>query len=135
MPSTTTNRLIHIGRILIDDRRAAYLLLRKKSDTLYGWYYVKIDGTEEETPVNSTTVEEAIRLARIEWREEDFRTVICGFRYTLPERDEHGMNALYHQMAASLASLNGQYLDEEVGHLCIVHNASLEARNLWQKYR
>jgi len=56
--------------------------------------------------------------------------VNCGFRYTLPERDEHGYNALFHQMAASYATSNGVYFDEESGNNCFVNFASEEAKNL-----
>ena len=59
----------------------------------------------------------------------------CGFRYTLPERDEHGLNALFNQMVASYSSSNGVYFEQELGHPCIVQNASIQARLLWKKLK
>jgi len=88
---------------------------------------------EQATTVSGETVEEAMRLAARHWQKDSFTTVICGFRYTLPERDEHGINALFHQMVASYSSMNGVYYDEELGNNCFVQNASDEAIRLWKR--
>ena len=108
-----------------------YLFLKQLDLHTYTWF----DDEDNATAVSATTIEEAIRLARRTWKERGFRTVICGFRYTLPERDEHGSNAFFFQMAASLSSMNGVYFDEELGHNCLVQGASSEAKELWQKFR
>lgn len=129
--SQTPLKLIHVASILQRDQGLRYLFLRKKEDYHFCWYIKSIDSVQEdETTVAASTIEEAIRLARHTWKEDFFRTLNCGFRYTLPERDEHGMNALYYQMAASYNSMNGVYFDDELGHNCFVQNASVEARNL-----
>jgi len=120
------SKLMHIAFIYEEMKRTLYL--RRHEEYHYHWLEVNDQGIEILTDVKASNVEEAIRLARRKWGLKGFRTLNCGFRYSLPERDEHGINALYHQMAASYAASNGIYFDEEVGHNCIVHNASLEAR-------
>lgn len=87
---------------------------------------------EAPTGVEAPHVEEAIRLAVKKWK---LNLVNCGFRYMLPERDEHGINALFHQMGASYESMNGVYFEEELGYNCIVQNASDEARQLWRELK
>lgn len=125
-------KLIHVACIQTSNG-FSYLLLRKIEPNRYVWFKEDRPGQETITSVEGSNSEEAIRLARQFWKQDFFRTLQCGFRYTLPERDEHGYNALFHQMGASYSSMNGVYFDEELGCNCIVHNASNEARNLWQK--
>ena len=96
------------------------LFLRKISDTQFSWFEENVDGKEEEMAISAPNVEEAIALARRALKEYNFRPLNCGFRYTLPERDEHGINALFWQMAASYSTSGGIYFDEEVGHNCFV---------------
>ena len=119
-------KLIHVGEYLANGKGTRLLFLREDGPGSYRWF----DENEETTDVSASTVNEALRLAHQKWKHNGFRTLICGFRYTLPERDEHGMNALFHQMAASHNSFNGVYFDEELGHNCFVQNASIEALNL-----
>lgn len=126
-------KLIHLGRIEGNNPIPIYLLLRQIGTYHYAWFINNHDGNESETPVWGPTAEEAIRMAYKHWKIDNFRPVNCGFRYTLPERDEHGTNALFYQMVASYSSMNGMYFDEELGSHCIVHNASLEAREIWKK--
>lgn len=124
------DKLIHVG-IIQEKGVKIYLFLREVAPQHYVWFK-----ENEKTEVEATTIEEALRLAARFWKLDYFRTLNCGFRYTLPERDEHGTNALFHQMAASYASSNGIYFDEELGNNCVVYNASQEARTLqalWQK--
>lgn len=128
-------KLIHIGKFLVPDEGYRYLFLRKKDDLHYVWHEEDASGKETETSVSALHVEEAIRLANREWKKYYFQTVNCGFRYTLPERDEHGINALFHQMAASYSTANGVYFDDDVGHNCFVQAASTESRGLWQKLK
>ena len=118
-------KLIHVAKIFKQDQDLL-LFLRKISNSEYRWFEDKT-----ETLVFATTIEEALRLAYLKWKELSYRTIICGFRYTLPERDEHGINALFHQMAASISTPNGIYFDEELGSNCFVQNYSLEARDLF----
>jgi len=134
MTSTTPpsqSKLIHIGRIYISGKWC-YLLLRKKDTRSFVWFEEQPDGTEIETEVSAETIEEAIRLAIRHWKKNNFNSVLCGFRYPLPERDEHGINALFHQMVSSYSSMNGIYYDEELGNNCFVQNTSDEAHRLWQ---
>jgi hypothetical protein len=128
---TTQNapKLIHIARILSLEGRQTTLFLRKLDPVRFAWFE-KREGAEQETEVSAGTIEEALRVAARYWKERSFRTLICGFRYTLPERDEHGINALFHQMSASYSSMNGIYYDEELGSNCYVQNASNEALDL-----
>lgn len=134
MTSTTEKKppkLIHIARIQGKTPQPRYLFLKQLDPHTYTWF----EEDDKDTGVSAATIEEAIRLARRTWKDSGFRTVICGFRYTLPERDEHGGNAFFFQMVASLSSMNGVYFDEELGHNCLVQGASNEAKELWQKLR
>lgn len=126
-------KLIHIASIEEQAKGKVYLFLREKNSNHYVWLKEEQPGQEVETSVSAPTSEEALRLARREWWNSYFRPLNCGFRYTLPERDEHGYNALFHQMVASYTSFNGIYFDAELGNNCIIHNASLEARTLWKQ--
>lgn len=130
----TLGKLIHAASIYSPNGRWCYLFLRKSREGHFAWFQDGADN-ESETPISAQTIEEALRLGARHWRGDSFRTVICGFRYTLPERDEHGINALFHQMVASYSSMNGVYYDEELGNNCFVQNASDEACKLWQKLK
>ncbi len=123
------NKLIHVALVYMRPKGRCMLFLRRIEASLLVWYE-EIENSERETNVTAQTIEEAIRLGRSHWKNYAFRTLTCGFRYTLPERDEHGMNALFYQMAASYNSSNGIYFDDELGHNCFVQAASIEARNL-----
>lgn len=139
MPDTTNEKpkykLMHVAFFNKQHKGSCRLLLRQKELIHYAWYEETSDNQEVETEVTAPTVEEALRIARQHWKLNGFRTLICGFRYTLPERDEHGMNALFHQMVASYSSSNGVYFDDELGHNCFVQAASIEARELWQNLK
>jgi hypothetical protein len=130
MKDSPQPKLMHIAKIFSDAGSYSYLLLKQLNPHLYSWFSLNKNNEEIETSVSGSTVEEAIQKARIHWRKDSFKTIQCGFRYTLPERDEHGMNAYFHQMEASYRSMNGVYFDEELGHNCFVQNASEEAKNL-----
>lgn len=134
MTSTSTEKkakLIHIAKIFTGQSR--YLFLRQMAPDRFVWFEEKGNDAEEETKVSGQTIEEAMRLAVRRWKSDSFQTLICGFRYFLPERDEHGINALFHQMAASYSSSNGIYYDEELGNNCFVQSASQESYLLWKR--
>lgn len=116
--------IVHVAK-LIDGRNVHTLFLRKTGAETYKWFM-------EDTPtdVKGITPEEAIRLAKRHWTLQPLVFLDCGKRFTLPERDEHGTHALFQQMAASYSSFNGIYYDEELGHSCIVKEASQEAVEL-----
>lgn len=130
----TSNNLIHTAVIHDTHGYEHLLLLRKKEPQRFVWMEEK-NGKEIETPVSSNHIEEAIRLASRHWKNAGFRPFNCGFRYTLPERDEHGTNALFYQMAASYGASNGVYFDEDLSSNCFVQAASDEAKNLWHKLK
>ncbi len=127
------DKLIHIARIKEQGIGSVYLFLRQVDPHSYTWFKEEKPGKEIKTSISGPTVEEAIRLARQAWKTDFFRTLHCGFRYHLPARDEHGQNALFHQMIASYSSMNGIYFDNEIGHNCIVSFASIEAFTLWKR--
>lgn len=131
---TQNPKLIHVAIIFDEKGSNRFLFLRKLGDAYFSWFKEE-DGKENETEVNAQTIEEALRLAPRHWKNRSYRTLNCGFRYTLPERDEHGINALFHQMVASYNSMNGVYYDEELGNNCFVQSASNEALNLWQRLK
>lgn len=133
MEKTANPKLIHIARIQSKGGGFKYLFLRKVDPQTFTWFEQnESNHSEMPTAISSTTVEEAIRLANREWSDSFIKPLNCGFRYTLPERDEHGNNALFHQMAASYASSNGVYFDEDLGNNCFINFASREARELMQ---
>ncbi|MEX1013153.1 MAG: hypothetical protein WD595_00655 [Waddliaceae bacterium] len=119
--------IIHAGRIIGNKGPPLYLFLREV-DEKYAWF-----NGDTQTDIVADTIGSAITLARRKWKFNHFRTLNCGFLYTLPERDEHGINALFHQMAASYKSPNGIYFDETLGHPVYVQNASQEALNLFKE--
>ncbi len=126
-------KLIHVAFILRPRAGKSTLYLRKISEQLYTWFE-ESNGTEiEMETLSAQTIEEAMRLAHRNLKEFSFRTLNCGFRYTLPERDEHGINALFWQMGASYSAPGGVYFDEEVGHNCFVQNSSYNALKMWRK--
>lgn len=127
-------KLIHIARIFTKGKWN-YLFLRKNSNGHYTWLKELDSKDEEDSMVSGQTIEEAMRLAPRQWKNDSFTFLNCGFRYTLPERDEHGINALFHQMAASYSTGNGVYYDEELGNNCFVQNASEVAIKLWQRLK
>lgn len=136
--STTeeTCKLIHIAHIFNSEGRRCYLLLRKEESNRFTWFKEnKENNNEAKTDLSAHSIEEALRIAAREWRNNSFTYINSGFRYSLPERDEHGINALFHQMIASYSSMNGVYYDEELGCNCFVQNASHEAYDLWQKLK
>ena len=125
-------KLMHVARVF-SKGKWNYLFLRKNNDGHFDWHEEMEQKYEIKTQVTAPTIEEAMRLAPRHWKNLSFNTLKCGFRYTLPERDEHGINALFHQMAASYSVGNGIYYDEELGNNCFVQNASDEAYQLWQR--
>lgn len=135
LTTESSNKLIHIAHIIGTDGRKKRLLLRKKSERQFAWYEEHANNLERETDVSADNMEAAIRAANYTWKNDNFSTLNCGFRYTMPERDEHGINALFHQMIASYGSMSGTYYDEELGNNCFVQNASIEARHLWQQLK
>jgi hypothetical protein len=126
-------KLIHVARIHLQGKGRIYLFLRQIEPYRYIWFREEQAGTEAETPVWGGTAEEALIAAYKAWNHDYIHPLHCGFRYTLPERDEVGTNALFHQMVASYSSMSGIYFDEELGSNCIVQFASVEARNLWKR--
>lgn len=124
-------KIIHIAKISDSQKKMAYLLLRQKAPHEFVWY------TEDNIPseVKGATIQSAIQNAYKYWKLSNISMVNCGFRYTLPERDEHGNNALYCQMALSYSSPLGIYYDEELGHNCIVNFASDEAKDLLKRLK
>jgi hypothetical protein len=140
MTSTKENspaipKLIHVARIQNGSPIPTYLFLRKLNPQLYTWFEQGKNDAETETSVSASNAEEAMRLAYRHWQNHSFRMLNCGFRYNLPERDEHGINALFHQMVASYSSSNGIYFDEDQGNNCFINFASEEARKLWKKLK
>lgn len=119
------NEIIHVA--ILD---FSYLYLRKTGPETYQWFL-----GENPTEVKGITPEEACRLARKAWALQNFRFMRCGMRFTLPERDECGNNALFHQMVASYSVPNHIYFDEELGHSAVVREASEEALALWRNLK
>lgn len=128
----TAGKLIHAARFFKDRTGWVLLLLRKTADNSCIWFEETSDKQETQTSVSAANPEEALRLAFRQWQGQSFRTIRCGYRFTLPERDEIGTNALMHHMIASYSISNGIYFDDELGHQCIVKETSQEALDLWK---
>lgn len=135
MEKQKSPKLIHVARLL-SKGEVKYLFLRKIDPQTLVWHE-QTDGNNAEKPTEiiASNVEDAMRLANRQWSEDHFRPVNCGFRYTLPERDEHGINALFWQMASSYGSSNGVYFDDDLGSNCFVNFASQEALELLKKLK
>ncbi|TXI37462.1 MAG: hypothetical protein E6Q59_07775 [Nitrosomonas sp.] len=129
----TVGKLIHLATHFKGGKGWVLLFLRKAVDEGYRWLEDSINGEEVPTNVVAKDPEEAIRLAHRQWKGASFRTIRCGYRFTLPERDEIGMNALFHQMVASYSTMNGVYFDDDLGHQCIVKEISQEAFDLYKQ--
>lgn len=130
-------KLMHVAFILRPRAGKSTLFLRKEMEQKYTWFEESVaqPGKETAIAITAQTTEECMRIAHRELRDFSFATLKCGFRYSLPERDEHGSNALFWQMAASYSSPGGVYFDEEVGHNCFVQNSSLQALKLWRELK
>jgi len=126
-------KLIHVGFLQEKGKGTINLFLRQVSPHEFVWFREDSHSEENQTDLSAPNAEDAIRLAEREWSLEGFRLLRCGFRYTLPERDEHGTNALFHQMVSSYSTPSGVYFDDDLGHSCIVHAASQEARDLQKR--
>lgn len=124
-------KLIHIAKIYTGSK-PAYLYLRQINPNDYGWFEEKGPSAETDTGVRGASVEEAMRLAERHWKLQSFNPISCGFKFTLPERDEHGYNALFYEMAAALNTMNGVYPDEELGHLCQIKQIPRESRDFYK---
>lgn len=124
-------KLIHIA-FKRGKGKKEWLFLRQLATDCFCWH-LENSSLESPTEVVAKNCSEAIKAAWLQWKTEELEMLMCGFRYSLPERDEHGINALFHQMAASYSSPNGIYFDVEAGFNCIVHNASSQALLLWKK--
>lgn len=125
------SELIHVGYI----NPLKYFLLRKVKNGHFTWFIEESPDIEQETELSAPNVEEAIREAKKLWKTEGFRLMPCGFRFTLPERDEHGSNALFGQAVKSLNSMTGVYYDEELGHNCIVHQIPTQVRDFYNRLK
>lgn len=132
-PSKFKPKLIHVARIHLQSKGKLYLFLRQLECYRYVWFCEEKPAIEIETAIWGGTTEEAMHAGYRAWQDERIFPLNCGFRYTLPERDEVGTNALFHQMVASYSSSSGVYFDEELSSNCIVQFASIEARDLWKR--
>ena len=123
-------RLMHIG--VIRDVGGSHLLFLREVDRKYHWFLEK-RGEEEKTALGADKMEEAIQLAYREWGRLEFRFLGCGYRFTLPERDEHGDPASFYQMVKALQSSSYTYMDEDLGHLCVIKQIPSFARELYHR--
>ena len=80
----------------------------------YGWF----DG-DLSLGLKASTIPLAFSMARKNF--SSFKPISAGYKYTLPERDEHGKEALYYEAVKSLESPNGVFFDEFAGHNAVVH--------------
>lgn len=108
------------------------LVLSKTPEGRYAWKFLD---RPSDVILKANTVQEAIRLGEKWGRDSGFKMQACGYLFTLPEREEHGNNALFSQMVKSLESPNGVYFDEGLGHLCVVHQIPIQARRLYERIR
>ena len=114
---------IHVGKISTNQK----LFLRSINDK-YIWHESDIA-----TDIAGNSIEEAIFHANRTWT--GFMPLKCGFLYTLPERDEHGINALFYEMCLSYSAPDGRFFDPRRGCFCKVDFASDEALKLYRELR
>lgn len=126
-------KLIHIAKYYPFHRKGRqFLYLRRQSPHYYVWMETEDHLTEHETEVCAPSLEEAFLEAQLTWKSQGYRTISCGFCYSLPERDEHGVNALFCQMVVSYSVFNGICHDAETGGSYFVEHASREALDIWK---
>ena len=118
-------KLIHLA-----ESDLGWLYLRETSPGRYQWF-------EEAKPLEleASSTEEAFRIAYNRFKHHHFESLLVGYKFTLPERDEHGAPALFIDMARSLEAANGQYFDPETGHNFIVHQIPMRARELYKQLK
>lgn len=114
-------KIIHAAKL----GDGSLITLNEIEPGLYGWFIQKTSLNLE-----AKSIEEAFRLARKSLKFRGFEPINCGYKFTLPERDEHGKEALYIDMVRSLASPNGVFFDETLGHNVVVHQIPLNSRDL-----
>jgi len=120
MTAAASGKLIHLATL---NSGAELLELREvEPNKRYGWLR---QGAS--TDVEAPSISEAIRKGALKWKEEGFRPIRCGTLFTLPERDEHGQNALFYQLVESSKSPNGVFFDPTLGSLCMVRESSQQA--------
>jgi hypothetical protein len=118
-------KLIHVAKVF-----EGWLLLREVAPHRYQWFRGDVP-----TQVEALSIQEAMRLGWAAFQFEGFEPLRCGYKYTLPERDEHGTPALFWEMAESLKTPSGQYFDPAAGHNCIVHNIPPFAKSCLCKFK
>ena len=126
------NTIIHAARVQPKGPRVNYLLLKKENEE-FVWFKLADDaenGKEQRTSLSAPNVAQAVQKGRKEWKDQGFRTLDCGYRYELPERDEYGNPALFFQMVKAYSNSAGTYFDDDLGHTCQVRFASTEALEL-----
>lgn len=126
--------LIHVATLNDEKGERKWLFLRQLEPAKYRWF-LKEEGKEKATEIEAKDPLEAIRLARRHFAKQLFSPLLCGYNFTLPERDEHGNNALFYQMVKSVNSPTGIYFDEKLGHNCIVHQIPTKARRLYEELK
>lgn len=128
-----TSNLLHVAMIHTSSG-LKYLFLRRLDKDHLAWFLEDERG-ELKTSLEARSLDDAMRIARKAWKNDSFNTIGCGYKFTLPERDEHGNNAFWRDMCLSLNSFNGVYYDEELGHNCIVNQIPLNSRLLYEKLK
>lgn len=114
-------KIIHIAKL----DRDKIITLQELTPGLFDWF-----DQDKSLNLSSSSIEEAFKKGRKELKARGFSPIHCGYKFTLPERDEHGKEALYIDMMKSLASPNGIFFDETMGHNAVVHQIPSYVRNL-----
>lgn len=70
--------------------------------------------------VNCSSLKDSLKSGFKSFKNDQFRPLHCGTKFSLPERDEHGEPAIFSELVRSLASSNGQYYDPLYGQNFIV---------------
>lgn len=104
-----------------------HLVLCKESESFQWFIYNIEDKTLVETSCKGPNIGQTCHLARLKWARWGFRTFRCGTLFTLPERDEIGSPALFHEMVQSLSNSSGVVFDSNRGYSYRVDQISEEA--------
>lgn len=122
--------LIHVATIRPQGPREVYLFLRQLPNKRFCWFEERTKGREVATPLQASSLHEALHRGKQHWKKAHFQLVQCGFRFSLPERDEIGRPAFFSEMVLSYSSPTGSYSDPESGQPYEVTQAAQKSLHL-----
>lgn len=149
--STSTERpFLHVGQLFgrlseifpeenlslwSQEARIWHLVLRKESEFFHWFIYNTENKNLIATSCKGPNIGQTCHLARLRWARWGFRTLHCGTLFILPERDEIGSPALFHEMVQSLSNSSGAVFDPNRGYSYRVDQISEEAIRFYKEIK